>query len=131
MYKASNEKNAALGRTRTALSTALDSAYRTPPATTGQIGQVYGLIKNHPGIWSLTMTADHAIPEAAARVHDLRSMGFNIITTIHPVVLFRGVERRNVASYSIGTPEWQSPEFRLQENVPVQSEMDLFGEGEV
>ena len=89
----------------------INGANRTPPVTTGQVGQVYGLIKNHPGIWSLTMTADHAIPEAAARVHDLRAMGFNILTTIHPTVIFRGVERRNVASYSLGTPEWPRPGF--------------------
>jgi hypothetical protein len=84
---------------------------RTAPATTGQVGQVFGLIKNHPGILSLTMTADHAIPEAAARVHDLRAAGWNIITTIHPVVVFRGVERRNVASYSMGSPNWPRPGF--------------------
>ena len=84
---------------------------RTPPITTGQLGQVHGLIKNYPGIWSLTMTADHAIPETAARVHDLRAKGFNVITTIHPTVVFRGVTRRNVASYSLGTPEWPRPGF--------------------
>ena len=84
---------------------------RTAPVTTGQVGQVHGLIKNHPNIWSLTMTADYAIPETAARVHDLRAKGFNIITTIHPVVVFRGVERSNVASYSLGVPEWPAPGF--------------------
>ncbi len=31
-----------------------------------------------------------AVTEAAARVHDLRTMGYNIITTILPEVEFRG-----------------------------------------
>jgi hypothetical protein len=98
---------------------------RTPPIVTGQCAQVYGLIKNHPGILSLTMTANHAIPEAAARVHNLRAMGFNIMTTIHPTVIFRGVERRNVASYSLGSPEWQRPGFFDAGPTAAQIEMDL------
>jgi hypothetical protein len=84
---------------------------RTPPVITGQSAQVYALIKEHPGIPSLELTANHAIPEAAARVHDLRAKGYNILTTIHPTVIFRGVERRNVASYSLGTPPWPRPGF--------------------
>lgn len=40
---------------------------RTPPVITGQVSQVYGLIKNNPGILSLTITADCAIPECASR----------------------------------------------------------------
>lgn len=98
---------------------------RTPPIITGQCAQVYGLIKNHPGIVSLKMTADHAIPEAAARVHNLRAMGFNIMTTIHPTVIFRGVERRNVASYSIGVPAWPRPGFFDAGPAAVQIEFDL------
>lgn len=80
-----------------------------PPLITGQCAQVLNLIRRHQPILSLTMTADHAIPEAAARVHDLRAMGFNVQTTIHPTVIFRGVERRGVASYSLGVPEWLPP----------------------
>ena len=83
----------------------------TPPKPAGQCGQVLSLIRETPGILSLTLTADAAIPETAARIHDLRGMGFNIITTIHPVVIFRGIERRNVASYSFGYPEWPAPGF--------------------
>jgi len=86
-----------------------NAQHRTPPKPTGQCLQVYNLVERNPGILSLTMTADHAIPEAAARIHDLRAMGFNILTTIRPVVIFRGVERRNVASYLIGTPPWPRP----------------------
>jgi len=84
---------------------------RTPPVSTGQCAQVLNLIRQHQPIISLHLTANFAIPETAARVHDLRAAGWNILTTIHPVVVFRGVERRNVASYSLGSPEWPRPGF--------------------
>lgn len=61
-----------------------------PPAVSGQCAEVMELIRSHVSIMSLVMTADYAIPEAAARVHDLRTMGYNIITTILPEVEFRG-----------------------------------------
>lgn len=80
------------------------------PFVTGQCAQVLQLIRLHQPILSLNLTADHAIPETAARVHDLRAKGFNVITTIHPEVQFRGAIRRNVASYSLGIPEWRQPE---------------------
>lgn len=82
-----------------------------PPIVTGQCAQVLALIRQHQPIQSLCLTAEHAIPEAAARVHDLRDSGFNILTTIHSSVIFRGVERRKVASYSLGTPVWPRPGF--------------------
>jgi hypothetical protein len=84
---------------------------RTPPIVTGQCAQVLALIRQHQPILSFLLTADHAIPEAAARIHDLRGMGFNILTTIHSTVAFRGIERRKVASYSLGAPEWPRPGF--------------------
>lgn len=80
------------------------------PLVTGQCAQVLQLIRLHQPILSLNLTADHAIPETAARVHDLRAKGFNIITTIHSEVEFRGVIRRKVASYSLGVPEWKKPD---------------------
>lgn len=88
------------------------------PLVSGQAGQVLNLIRQLQPVLSLTLTADHAIPETAARIHDLRCMGFNILTTIHPAVEFRGVIRRNVASYSLGAPEWPQPGFlpRRREN---------------
>lgn len=79
------------------------------PIVTGQCAQVLSLIRQHQPVLSFVLTADHAIPEAAARVHDLRAAGWNIITVIRPAVIFRGVERRNVAAYSLGTPEWSAP----------------------
>jgi len=82
------------------------------PPVFGQCAQVLELIRQHQPILSFTLTADHAIPEAAARVHDLRAKGFNVMTTIVPEVMFRGVTRRNVALYSIGSPEWGTPTKR-------------------
>lgn len=83
----------------------------TPPVITGQCAQVYGLIDQLQPVVSLVLTADHAIPETAARVHNLRAMGFNILTTIHPTVIFRGSERHNVASYSLCFPARSRPGF--------------------
>lgn len=107
----SKKKKAAPEGNRAASDTAFVSANRTPPKPTGQCAQVLRLIETNPGIRSLEITADRAIPEAAARIHDLRCMGFNIITTIHPLVVFRGVERRNVASYHLASPRWPRPGF--------------------
>lgn len=87
----------------------------TPPMVTGQCAQVLGLIREQQPVLSFTLTADYAIPETAARVHDLRRMGFNVITSIHPAVEFRGVIRRNVASYSLGSPEWPQPGYPLRQ----------------
>ena len=84
---------------------------RIRPVPTGQSAKVFYLIRELQPVVSLVLTADYAIPETAARVHDLRAMGFNILTTIHSRVMFRGVERRNVASYSMGSPEWPRPGF--------------------
>lgn len=82
-----------------------------PPIVTGQCAQVLTLIRQHQPVLSFVLTADHAIPEAAARVHDLRSMGWHVITEIKSEAKFRGRIRRNVAFYSIGVPEWPYPGF--------------------
>lgn len=82
-----------------------------PPIVTGQCAQVLTLIRQHQPLLSFVLTADHAIPEAAARVHDLRCMGWDIITRIVPSVKFRGRIRRNAALYSLGVPEWPYPGF--------------------
>ncbi len=97
---------AAPGANRAASKTTSDNSDRTPPMVSGQCAQVLSLIQQHQPIFSLVLTADYAIPEAAARVHDLRAKGFNVLTTIHPTIIFRGVERHNIASYSLGLPEW-------------------------
>ncbi len=81
------------------------------PSVGGQCALVLRLIRQHQSILSFDLTANYAIPEAAARVHDLRSKGFNILTTIVPEIEFRGATRRNVALYSLGTPAWPRPGF--------------------
>ena len=107
-----NKKKAAqVAGTGTASKSTLDNRNPTPPIVTGQCAEVLGLIRHYQPLLSFVLTADHAIPEAAARVHNLRAMGFNIVTTILPEVEFRGVIRRNAALYSLGTPEWPRPGF--------------------
>lgn len=85
-----------------------------PPIVTGQRLQVLQLIRKYQPIHSFVLTSDYAIPEAAARITELRSMGFNIITTIIPEMKFRGEVKRRSAMYSLGTPEWPSVSFTQQ-----------------
>jgi len=92
----------------------VDAPLVKPRDPEGQVGQVLRLIREHQPLLSLILTADYAIPEAAARVHDLRAAGWNVITTILPRVNFRGAERRKVAMYSLGVPEWVPPYGRGQ-----------------
>ena len=101
--------------TGTASKSTFDSCNSTPPIVTGQCAEVLGLIRQRQPVLSFVMTADHAIPEAAARVHNLRAMGFNIRTTILPEVEFRGVIRHKAALYSLGSPEWPRPGFFEEE----------------
>lgn len=82
-----------------------------PPSVSGQCAEVLELLKSEAAPLSFRFTAELAIPEAAARIHDLRAMGFNIITTILPTVEFRGRVRRNVARYSLGVPHWPAPGY--------------------
>lgn len=92
-------------------------AERKPPVVTGQCADVLSLIRQHQPLLSFVLTADHAIPEAAARVHNLRAKGFNVLTTILPEVEFRGLIRRNAALYSLGSPEWPRLGFFETEEV--------------
>lgn len=97
----------------------LVSSYQAaPPVVTGQCAEVLELIRKHKPILSFVLTAEHAIPEAAARVHDLRAMGFNIVTTIVGEVEFRGSIRRKAAFYSMGVPEWPRPGFLVEGRLP-------------
>jgi len=110
-----NKKKPHTAGTGTAFKTTFDSRNLTPPIVTGQCAEVMGLIRQHQPVLSFVLTADHAIPEAAARVHNLRAKGFNIVTTILPEIEFRGVIRRNAALYSLGSPEWPRPGFFEEE----------------
>ena len=112
-----DKKKAALAGTGTASNPAFTGNHSTAPIVGGQCAKVLELIREHQPVLSFVLTADHAIPEAAARVHNLRAMGFNIITTILPEVEFRGVIRRNAALYSLGSPEWPRPGFFENEEV--------------
>lgn len=83
----------------------------TTPPVSGQCAEVLELLHREGSVLSFHMTAELAIPEAAARIHNLRGMGFNVITKILPEVEFRGRIRRNVALYSLGVPCWPAPGF--------------------
>ena len=89
----------------------------TPPIVTGQTAWALQLIREYQPLLSFRATANFAIPEFAARVHDLRGMGFNVVTQILPEVVFRGCIRRRVALYSLGFPEWPRPGFFDAEGV--------------
>ncbi|TXH33871.1 MAG: hypothetical protein E6Q92_13430 [Burkholderiaceae bacterium] len=82
-----------------------------PPVVTGQCAEVLELLRIEGAVLSFRLTAELAIPEAAARVHELRARGFNVLTTILPQVEFRGRIRRSVARYSLGVPHWPAPGF--------------------
>lgn len=86
----------------------------TPPIVTGQSAQALSLIRQYQPFLSFRATADFAIPEFAARVHDLRAMGYNVVTRIVPEIMFRGAIRRRAALYSMGVPEWPRPGFLIQ-----------------
>jgi Helix-turn-helix domain len=105
----------------TSMAVPIQTPLTTVPPVTGQCAEVLSLIRQHQPLLSFVLTADHAIPEAAARVHDLRSRGFHIITRIVPQVWFRGRARRNAALYSLGVPEWPAPGFLTDERSPTES----------
>ncbi|WP_348945745.1 helix-turn-helix domain-containing protein [Chitinibacter sp. FCG-7] len=90
------------------------------PIVSGQCADVLDILQQHQRsnqpVISFYLTADCAIPEAAARIHDLRCKGFNIKTTVLPEVLYRGKTRRKVAQYSLGSPLWPSPEYVAKAN---------------
>jgi len=85
------------------------------PFVDGQCAEILSILKRGP-VLSFVFTADYAIPEAAARVHDLRNRGFNIITNIQSEVVFRGKIRKRVALYSLGNPAWPRPGFLSENN---------------
>jgi len=87
------------------------------PLVTGQCAEILSILRQGP-ILSLTLTADYAIPETAARIHDLRAKGFDIDTQIQEVVQFRGRERKGVALYVLGSPEWPRPGFLPDNDLP-------------
>ena len=85
------------------------------PMVDGQCAEVLSILRKGP-VLSFVLTADYAIPEAAARVHDLRAKGFNVITNIQSEVVFRGRIRKRAAFYFLGNPEWPRPGFFSENN---------------
>lgn len=82
-----------------------------PPIVTGQCGEVLSYLQAKPSVISFELTAGAQIPEAAARIHDLRAKGFNILTKIEPEIVYCGKVRRNVARYTLASPSWPAPGF--------------------
>ncbi len=87
------------------------------PMVDGQCAEVLSILRKGP-VLSFVLTADYAILEAAARVHDLRAKGFNVITNIQSEVVFRGRIRKRAAFYSLGNPEWPRPGFLSDNDLP-------------
>ena len=83
----------------------------TPPIVTGQCAEVLSYLLAKPSVISFELTAGAQIPEAAARIHDLRAKGFNILTKIEPEIVYCGKVRRNVARYTLASPSWPAPGF--------------------
>ena len=85
------------------------------PLVTGQCAEVLQVIRERQPVPRSELTANLAIPEATARVHAMRTKGFNILTVIQSEFEFRGVIRRNVALYSMGSSEWPAPGFLVRQ----------------
>lgn len=94
---------------------ASDKADIKPPIVTGQCAEVLEILRVNSSVLSFVLTADLAIPEAASRIHDLRALGFNILTQIEPEIVFRNRIRRKVARYSLGTPAWPRADYLAKE----------------
>lgn len=90
-------------------------ANRKPPLLTGQRAELMQILREYTRrnvpLYSLILTGEFSIPETAARVHELRGMGFNVMPVIHPEIIYKGRVRRRVAQYVLGTPEWPRPGF--------------------
>ncbi|MCB6182971.1 helix-turn-helix domain-containing protein [Leeia sp. TBRC 13508] len=87
-----------------------DQSPRKKPNVTGQQADVLEAIrKAKGGILSLELTANQSIPQACARVCELRDMGFQIRTNLQSSVIFRGKVRHHVALYTLDSPEWLQP----------------------
>lgn len=107
------KKNARLSKAK---SSAITRAQFTageiqPPIVTGQCAEVLSYLQAKSSVISFELTAGAQIPEAAARIHDLRAKGFNIQTKIEPEIVYCGKVRRNVARYSLASPSWPAPGF--------------------
>lgn len=80
------------------------------PIISGQCADVLEIILKRGSVLSLELPTKYAIPQYNARISDLRSKGFHIISNIQPVVEYMGNTHKNVAIFSLGNPIWPSPE---------------------
>lgn len=90
----------------------------TSPLVTGQRAKILSLLRQGPTL-SLTLKLELAITESAARIHELRAMGFNIppAQMLKPVI-FKEKTFQRAALYSLGNPEWPRPGFLLDNDLP-------------
>lgn len=78
------------------------------PVVTGQQAEVLSILRSG-SVLSLELSGMGIICYGA-RVHELRSKGFNIETVTQPIVYHNGREHRDVALYVLKQPEWAAPE---------------------
>lgn len=84
-----------------------------PPQVFGQHAFVLELIQEHQPILALSIKFDFDVPEAGARISELRDMGFQIKSSKVPPLIFHGKQRRNAVNLSLDSPAW-SAEFARQ-----------------
>ena len=77
-----------------------------PPALSGQHKQIIALLKEaREPILSLKL--QRKFPQCGARIHELRNMGFNIVSVRQKPLLWEGVRRVGCVSYVLGAPHWK------------------------
>ena len=76
-----------------------------PPALTGQHAQVLKVLQEarEP---LLSLSLQRQFPQIGARVHELRVMGFNIMSIKQKPIVFDGVRRIGCVAYALATPNW-------------------------
>ena len=84
---------------------------RQRPIVTGQCAEVLEILERRRSVFNVELKLEYGITESAARVHELRGMGFNITTIPEPELNYKGRVRRRVARYVLGTPAWPAPGF--------------------
>lgn len=80
-----------------------------PPALAGQHKQIIVMLQEaREPILSLSL--QRQFPQIGARVHELRAMGFNIMSIKQNPIVFDGVRRIGCVSYILGVPNWKGGE---------------------
>lgn len=77
-----------------------------PPTLGGQHKQIIVLLKEaREPILSLSL--QRKFPQCGARIHELRNMGFNIMSLKQEPLIFDGVRRVGCVSYVLASPAWK------------------------